>query len=97
MLDPRERHDFARLGDLADTVRIKRGGAYKHLKACEIDGATLRSGSANFNTSGEDAQENGLVLVRDGGGSADQFEARRVARSVADDRVRSTINALEPP
>jgi phosphatidylserine/phosphatidylglycerophosphate/cardiolipin synthase-like enzyme len=26
VLDPRERHDFVRLGDLADTVRIKRGG-----------------------------------------------------------------------
>ncbi len=26
VLDPRERHDFARLGDLSDAVRIKRGG-----------------------------------------------------------------------
>jgi hypothetical protein len=33
VLDPRERHDFAKLGDLSDTVRIKRGGAYMHLKA----------------------------------------------------------------
>jgi phosphatidylserine/phosphatidylglycerophosphate/cardiolipin synthase-like enzyme len=28
VLDPRERHDFAKLGDLSDTVRIKRGGPF---------------------------------------------------------------------
>ena len=26
VLDPRERHDFVKLGDLSDNVRIKRGG-----------------------------------------------------------------------
>ena len=31
--DPRERHDFERLGDLSDNVRIKRGGPFMHLKA----------------------------------------------------------------
>jgi phosphatidylserine/phosphatidylglycerophosphate/cardiolipin synthase-like enzyme len=55
VLDPRERHDFAKLGDLSDTVRIKRGGAYMHLKAYAIDGEVLRTGSANFSTSGENA------------------------------------------
>ncbi len=39
ILDPRERHDFVKLGDLSDTVRIKRGGAFMHLKAYEIDAA----------------------------------------------------------
>jgi hypothetical protein len=28
VLGPRERHDFVKLGDLSDEVRIKRGGAY---------------------------------------------------------------------
>jgi hypothetical protein len=32
-LDPRERHDFVQLGDLLDSVRIKRGGAHMLLKA----------------------------------------------------------------
>ena len=53
VLDPRERHDFVRLGDLSDNVRIKRGGPFMHLKAYEIDGKLLRTGSANFSTSGE--------------------------------------------
>jgi phosphatidylserine/phosphatidylglycerophosphate/cardiolipin synthase-like enzyme len=45
------------------------------LKSYEIDGATLRTGSANFSTSGENAQDNDLIVIRDGGGSADAFEA----------------------
>ena len=49
VLDPRERHDFVALGDLADTVQIKRGGPFMHLKAYSIDGQVLRTGSANFN------------------------------------------------
>ena len=28
VLDPRERHDFVKLGDLSDNVRIKRGGPF---------------------------------------------------------------------
>ncbi len=65
VLDPRERHDFAKLGDLSDTVRIKRGGAYMHLKAYAIDGEVLRTGSANFSTSGENARDNDMVVIRD--------------------------------
>jgi phosphatidylserine/phosphatidylglycerophosphate/cardiolipin synthase-like enzyme len=41
--DPRERHDFVKLGDLSDNVRIKRGGPFMHLKAYEIDGILLRT------------------------------------------------------
>ena len=33
VLDPREHYDFVELGDLADNVRIKRGGPLMHLKA----------------------------------------------------------------
>ena len=48
-----------------DTVRIKRGGPLMHLKAYEIDGALLRTGSANFSASGENAQDNDLIVIRD--------------------------------
>jgi phosphatidylserine/phosphatidylglycerophosphate/cardiolipin synthase-like enzyme len=45
-----------------------------HLKAYEIDGELLRTGSANFSTSGESAQDNDLVVIRDAGAVA-KFEA----------------------
>ena len=99
MLDPRERQDFVRLGDLADTVRIKRGGPFMHLKSYEIDGATLRTGSANFSASGENAQDNDLIVIRDGGGSADAFEAHfeRMWEAAAPMiEFGPAINALEP-
>ena len=38
----RERHDFVKLADLSDNVRIKRGGPFMHLKAYEIDGTLLQ-------------------------------------------------------
>jgi phosphatidylserine/phosphatidylglycerophosphate/cardiolipin synthase-like enzyme len=63
VLDPRERHDFVKLGDLSDNVRIKRGGPFMHLKAYEIDGEVLRTGSANFSTSGENAHDNDLIVI----------------------------------
>ena len=74
VLDPRERHGFVKLGDLSDNVRAKRGGPFMHLKAYEIDGALLRTGSANFSASGENAQDNDLVVIGDAG-AAIKFEA----------------------
>jgi phosphatidylserine/phosphatidylglycerophosphate/cardiolipin synthase-like enzyme len=65
VLDPRERHDFVDLGDLSDNVRVKRGGPLMHLKAYEIDDALVRTGSANFSSSGENQQDNDLVVIRD--------------------------------
>ena len=65
VLDPLKRHDFAKLGDLSDNVAIKRFGPMMHLKAYEIDGEVLRTGSANFSTSGENAQDNDLIVIRD--------------------------------
>jgi phosphatidylserine/phosphatidylglycerophosphate/cardiolipin synthase-like enzyme len=65
VLDPHERHDFVDLGDLADNVRVKRAGSLMYLKAYEIDGRLLRTGSANFSTSGERQQDNDLVVIRD--------------------------------
>ena len=74
VLDPRERHDFVKLGDLSDNVRIKRGGPYMHLKAYSVDGEVLRTGSANFSTSGERAQDNDLIVIRNAGAAA-KFDA----------------------
>ena len=74
VLDPRERHDFVKLGDLSDDVRIKRGGPFMHLKAYSIDGLVLRSGSANFSTSGENAQDNDLIVIRNASAAA-KFDA----------------------
>ena len=74
VLDPRERHDFVGLGDLSDSVRVKRGGPFMHLKAYAIDGVLLRTGSANFSTSGENAQDNDLIVIRDASAAA-KFDA----------------------
>jgi len=74
VLDPRERQDFVGLGDLSDTVRIKRGGLFMHLKAYAIDGVTLRTGSANFSASGEREQDNDLIIIR-GADAAAKFDA----------------------
>ncbi len=74
VLDPRERHDFVKLGDLSDNVRIKRGGPFMHLKAYELDGETLRTGSANFSTSGENSQDNDLIVIHNPKVAA-QFDA----------------------
>jgi phosphatidylserine/phosphatidylglycerophosphate/cardiolipin synthase-like enzyme len=74
VLDPRERHDFVNLGDLSDNVRIKRGGPFMHLKAYGIDGIVLRTGSANFSSSGENSQDNDLIILRNSV-AASKFEA----------------------
>jgi phosphatidylserine/phosphatidylglycerophosphate/cardiolipin synthase-like enzyme len=95
-LDPRERHDFVKLGDLSD--RIKPGGPFMHLKACAIDGATLRTGSANFSTSGERAQDNDLIVIRDAG-AATKFEAHFARMwGAAEPMIEfgPAIEALEP-
>lgn len=98
VLDPRERHNFVRLGDLSDNVRIKRGGPFMHLKAYEIDGALLRTGSANFSASGESAQDNDLVVIRDASAAA-KFEVhfeRMWDSAEPMDEFAPAINALEP-
>lgn len=74
VLDPRERHDFRSLGDLSDKVRIKRSGPFMHLKAYAIDGELVRTGSANFSSSGERQQDNDLIAIRDPKAAA-QFDA----------------------
>ena len=98
VLDPRERQDFAKLADLSDNVRIKRGGPFMHLKSYAIDGALVRTGSANFSASGEMDQDNDLIVIRDAGAAA-KFEAHfeamwRAARPMIE--FAPAIQALEP-
>ena len=46
------------------TLREKAPGPLMHLKGYCLDGATLRTGSANFSHSGLTAQDNDLVVIR---------------------------------
>ena len=98
VLDPRERHDFVGLGDLSDNVRIKRGGPFMHLKAYAIDGEVLRTGSANFSTSGENAQDNDLIVIRDPSAAAkfDTHFERMWDAAEPMIEFAPAINALEP-
>jgi phosphatidylserine/phosphatidylglycerophosphate/cardiolipin synthase-like enzyme len=98
VLDPREHQAFAKLGDLADNVRIKRPGPLMHLKAYAIDGKLLRTGSANFSASGERQQDNDLIVIRDAAAAA-KFDAHfermwDAAQPMIE--FEPTIKALEP-
>jgi phosphatidylserine/phosphatidylglycerophosphate/cardiolipin synthase-like enzyme len=68
-------------------VRVKPPGALMHLKSYCVDGRTLRSGAANFSWSGEDAQDNDLVIVRSPGACA---ASRRNSRATGRRRRRET-------
>ena len=69
-----------------------------HLKAYAIDGELVRTGSANFSSSGEREQDNDLVVIRDAKAAA-QFEAHfqrmwNAARPMIE--FEPAIKALEP-
>ena len=69
-----------------------------HLKAYAIDGQLLRTGSANFSTSGENAQNNDLIVIRDPGATA-KFDAHFVGMWDAAQPMiefEPAIRALEP-
>jgi phosphatidylserine/phosphatidylglycerophosphate/cardiolipin synthase-like enzyme len=79
-------------------VRIKRGGPFMHLKAYAIDGMVLRTGSANYSTSGENAQDNDLIVIRDVS-AAPRFEThfeQMWDASESMDEIGPAIHALEP-
>jgi phosphatidylserine/phosphatidylglycerophosphate/cardiolipin synthase-like enzyme len=79
-------------------VRIKRGGPLQHLKSYEVDGLVLRTGSANFSASGENDQDNDLVVDRDPADAA-RFEAKSEKMwSAAAPMIEfaPAIKALEP-
>jgi hypothetical protein len=56
-------------------VRTKPPGEPMHLKGFCVDGATLRTGSANFSASGKRRQDNDLVVLR-GRLACEVFEAK---------------------
>jgi phosphatidylserine/phosphatidylglycerophosphate/cardiolipin synthase-like enzyme len=98
VLDPRERHDFVRLDDLSDDVRIKQSGPLMHLKAYSVDGEILRTGSANFSASGERQQDNDLIVIRDAEAAA-KFDAhfeRMWDAALPMIEFAPAIEALEP-
>jgi phosphatidylserine/phosphatidylglycerophosphate/cardiolipin synthase-like enzyme len=74
-LDPSVRQAYDKLAEMADVVRVKKRGPLMHLKAYAIDGALLRTGSANLSPSGLKQQDNDLVILRDPAAAA-KFEAR---------------------
>ena len=47
---------------------------YPRCSAYSIDGQVLRTGAANFSTSGEHQQDNDLVIIRDAAAAA-KFDA----------------------
>jgi phosphatidylserine/phosphatidylglycerophosphate/cardiolipin synthase-like enzyme len=73
VLDPHEWQPYDRLTGLE--VRVKRRGPLMNLKAYALDGAVLRTGSANFSASGEKQQDNDLIILWDPEATA-KFEAR---------------------
>jgi PLD-like domain len=74
-LDPSVRQAYDKLADMADVVRVKKRGPLMHLKAYAIDGALLRTGSANLSPSGLKQQDNDLIILRDPVAAA-KFEVR---------------------
>jgi phosphatidylserine/phosphatidylglycerophosphate/cardiolipin synthase-like enzyme len=53
--------------------RKGRGRDLMHLKSYQIDGRTLRTGSANFSVSGEEFQDNDLIVI-DSPAAVEKFE-----------------------
>ncbi|WP_253203578.1 phospholipase D-like domain-containing protein [Methylosinus sp. KRF6] len=75
VLDPSERSDLDRLREISGDIRVSPPGPFMHLKSYSIDGATLRSGSANLTASGLKQQDNDLIVLRDRA-AAQAFEGR---------------------
>lgn len=65
VIDPTQKQAYDRLAPLRPTMRQKRERPIMHLKAYAVDGALLRTGSANFNDSALKHQDNDLILLRD--------------------------------
>jgi phosphatidylserine/phosphatidylglycerophosphate/cardiolipin synthase-like enzyme len=64
-----------RLAEIRDAVRVKDRRPIMHLKAYQVDGKLLRTGSANFSASGLKKQDNDLILIRDAA-AVRQFTSR---------------------
>jgi phosphatidylserine/phosphatidylglycerophosphate/cardiolipin synthase-like enzyme len=74
LIDPRQHHAHDQLETLTRVTHESTRNPWMHLKSYAIDGAVLRTGSANFSGFGEKQQDNDLV-VREAW-VAQQFEAR---------------------
>jgi hypothetical protein len=74
-LDPSQANDLDRLREIYMDVRVSPPGPFMHLKSYSVDGALLRSGSANLTASGLKQQDNDLLVLRDPA-AAQAFEAR---------------------
>ena len=70
VLDPRERHDFARLSDLADTVRIKRGGPFDRVIQISLAKSALVENN-RLGQKGDGGGNEGDFLYAAGGGGVD--------------------------
>jgi phosphatidylserine/phosphatidylglycerophosphate/cardiolipin synthase-like enzyme len=90
-LDPSVRQAYDKLTDMADVVRVKKRGPLMHLKAYAVDGALLRTGSANLSPGGLKQQDNDLIILRDPV-AAGKFEARFAEIYAAAEPMR-----VEPP
>ena len=64
VLDPSQHQEYGKLAEMVDAVRVKKRGHLMHLKAYAIDGAILRTGSANFSGQGLKHQDNDLIILR---------------------------------
>ena len=98
ILDLSQPQDFVRLEDLSNKVQIKRSGRFMRLKAYEIDGELLRTGSENFSVTGQRQQDNDLIVIRNAG-AALKFDAHfgrmwNAAQPMIE--FRPAIKALEP-
>ncbi len=56
-------HDIASAPNI-EVRRKARGRDLMHLKSYQVDGVTLRTGSANFSVSGEVYQDNDLITIQ---------------------------------
>ena len=97
LLDPSQRQEYCKLAEMTDIVRVKkRGRPLMHLKAYAIDGALLRTGSANFSPSGLKQQDNDLIILRDPVLAA-KFEARFAEVYSAAEPMRAPTCEPPPP
>ncbi|MBB6309693.1 phospholipase D-like domain-containing protein [Xanthobacter tagetidis] len=65
VVDGSEAQAYDRLAPLGAGVRRKPEKPIMHLKAYVVDGAVLRTGSANFSTGALKKQDNDLLILRD--------------------------------
>ncbi len=98
VLDPRERHDFVRLGDLADTVQDQARRPVDAPQGLRNRRRRLAHRIGQLQPIGENAQDNDLVVIRDPN-AAGQFEAHfermwRAAEPMVE--FEPAIEAMEP-